>query len=143
VPYTASLASLSSPWNAIETEAGVEIDFSLGVTPVKVNSYGTVDMSITGLDIAVKMKPVGVSVAQVLARMALQGSGVAIGQDIGASANNLTVTGGSLKPQVVINSVRLKNAGQIYGQEALRHDTIEFIATRPTGGAMFTIGLAA
>jgi len=143
VPYTASLASLSSPWNAIETEAGFEIDFDMKTSPVPVDSLGIVDMSISSLDINVKLKPVGMTVAQVLTQLKIQGTGVARGMDISASANNLTITGGSTKPQVIINNLRLKNSGQLYGAEALRHDTIEFIATRPTGGAMFSIGLAA
>ena len=100
-------------------------------------------MSIASLDISVKFKPVGMSVANVLDRMRIQGTGCEIGADVGASANNLTITGGSTRPQVVINSVRLKNAAALYSSSALRHDTIEFIATRPTAGAMFSIGLAA
>lgn len=143
VPYSASLASLSAPWAAIETEGGFEIDFDLATAPVTVNSIGMVDMSVAGLDISVKFKPVGMTTAQVLDRLKIQGSGMARGVDISASANNLTITGGSTKPQVVINSVRLKSAPQIYGSEALRHDTLEFIATRPTAAAMFSIGLAA
>jgi len=142
VPYTVSLASLTSPWNSIMTEAGVEIDFDFQTAPVKVNSLGTVDMSVAGLDISVKMKPLGMSVADVLTRLRIQGAGTAIGGDLSASGNNLTCTGGSGNPQVVINNVRLKAAGGVYGNQALRHDTIEFIATRPAGGAMFTIGLA-
>lgn len=142
VPYSVSLASAASPWDAILTEAGVEIDFAQTNNPVTVNGFGTVDMSLSGLDITVKMKPVGMTVAQVLAQMKLQGTGVKIGQNIGASANNMTITGGSGNPIVVVNNVRLKSAGQIYGQETLRHDSLEFIATRPTGGAMFSIGLA-
>lgn len=143
VPYTTSLASASSPWDAISTEAGVEIDFDQQNSPVVVNGLGTVDMSLSGLDITVKFKPVGMTVAQVLSQMKLQGTGAKIGQDIAASANNITVTGGSGNPIVVVNSVRLKNAAQIYGAEALRHDTLEFIATRPMAAAMFSIGLAA
>ena len=142
VPYTATLASLSSPWSAIETEAGINVEFNLGLSPVKVNGLGTVDMTLSGLEVSVKLKPIGMSVADVLTRMAIQGSGVAIGQEIGASANNLTITGGSGKPQATIYNVRPKNSGQLYGNQALRHDTIEFVATRPTGGAMFALGVA-
>jgi len=143
VPYTVTLASLSSPWDAIQTEAGVEVSYSMKTSPVTVNNIGIVDLTLSGLEISVKMKPVGMTVAQLLTQLKIQGSGVARGMDISASANNMTITGGSGLPQVIVNNLRLKSAPQIYGAEALRHDTIEFIATRPTGGAMFSIGLAA
>jgi hypothetical protein len=142
VPYTVSLSSSSSPWTGIETEAGVDVEFDLKTSPVKVNTLGLVDYTLAGLDVSVKLKPIGMTVADVLTQMKLQGSGVAIGQEIGASVNTLTITGGSGKPQAIVYNVRLKNGGQMYGNEALRHDTIEFVATRPTGGAMFALGLA-
>jgi hypothetical protein len=144
VPYTASLAAASAPWNAIETEAGFECSFDLKTSPVKVGNLGTIDFSVSALDISVKLKPVGMTVKQVLDRLKVQSTGVALGMDMSAGAANLTITGGTNNPQVVINNVRLKDSNLIYGAEALRHDTIELIATRPSGGgAMFTIGLGA
>jgi hypothetical protein len=141
--YSAGLASASSPWDAIQTEAGFDIDFGLKVNPVKVDSLGVVDMSIGQLDISVKLKPVGMTVAQVLTQLKVQNTGVARGMSIGSAAANLTITGGTGNPVIVINKVRLKNAAQVYAQEALRHDTIEFVATRPTGsGAMFSVAIA-
>lgn len=144
VPYTASLASVSSPWSAIETEGGFEIAFDLKLTPRKAANIGTLSYSLSGLDIGVKFKPIGMTAKQVLDRLLVQGTGTALGMDVSAGAANLTITGGSTNPIVVVNSVRLKNTPLVYGAEALRHDTLEFVATRPGGtGAMFSVGLVA
>lgn len=143
VIYSASLAAASSPWDAILTEAGFECDFDLKTAPVKVDTLGTVDRSIVGLDISAKLKPIGMTVAQVLDRLKLQNAGVARGMQMSAGAANLVITGGTGNPIVTLNNARLVNAGQIYGAEALRHDTIEFRVTRPSGtGAMFSCAVA-
>lgn len=141
VPYTAALSGASAPWDNFQTEDGFEVDFDETLEDVTVANTGTVDMTHGGLDVSVKFKPLGMTVAQVLDRLKIQGTGVARGMDMGAGAANLTISGGSGKPQVVVNNVRLKSAPQIYGRTALRHDTLEFVATRPTGGASFTIGI--
>ncbi len=144
VPYTATLAAVGSPWDAIQTEAGFECSFDLKTSPVKVANVGTIDYQVSGLEISVKFKPVGLTVKQVLDRLKVQSTGVALGMDLSAGAANLTITGGASNPQVVINNVRLKDSQLLYSAEKLRHDTIEFVATRPTGsGAMFTVGLGA
>ncbi len=144
VPYTAGLSGASAPWDSFETEDGFDVDFSETLAPVRVANIGTIDMTQAGLDISVKFKPVGMTVAQVLSQMKLQGTGVFRGMDLSAGAANLTITGGTDNPQVVINSVRLKTAPHQYGAEVLRHDTLEMIATRPAGaGTMFTVGVAA
>lgn len=143
VPYSASLAAASSPWDAILTEAGFEVDFNLQTSPVNVDTIGMVDISLEGLDIDVKLKPIGMTVAQVLTQLKVQDTGVKRGMDVSASAANLVVTGGSGNPIVTINSVRLADANQFYGQKALRHESIMFKATRPTGtGAMFSCAIA-
>lgn len=144
VPYTATLASAAAPWDAIETEGGFDIELAFKSKPIIVANYGTIDHMVSGLDIAVKFKPLGMTVKEVLDKLKVQGTGVAIGMDLSDAVANLTITGGVGNPIVVVNSVRLKDSSLIYSPENLRHDTIEMVATRPTGtGTMFTVGLVA
>lgn len=144
VPYAASLASAAAPWDAINTEGGFEINFDLKTKPVVVANVGTIDHSISGLDISVKFKPLGMTVKQVLDKLKVQGTGVQLGMDMSDAAADLTISGGATNPVVVVKSVRLKDSSLLYSFDNLRHDTIEMIATRPTGmGVMFTVGIGA
>jgi hypothetical protein len=73
--------------------------------------------------------------------MPVQSTGADIGTSLGAGAANLTITGsGTSQPVVTINKVALKRAPSIYGSDSPRVGELEFVATRPTGATMFTVG---
>ena len=119
------------------------VSFAIQSSPITVDDEGDVDMQLDGLEITVKFAPVGVTLDQLLTKLKIQGSGVARGLSLNADAANITITGGSTKPIVVVNSVRLVTAPQLYGQKNLRHDATEWKATRTSGtGAMFSVGVA-
>lgn len=140
--YSLGLAGASSPWDSFIVEDGVKIEFNLGSRQRYIDSLGTLDWKLTGLDIVVKFKPANMTAANVLAKMPVQGSGVAIGASMATGAANLTITGaGTGSPVVVINKVALRRIPQLYGQDVSRHGELEFIATRPTGGTMFSVGV--
>ena len=141
VVYTVSITGASSPWDAIKTKAGVKISFNLASTPVETDDDGLVDMLLNGLEISVKFAPIGITLAQVLTRLSIQGGSQARGMDPSSAAANLVITGaGTGSPLVTINNAVLVSAPQQYGFSSLRHDDLEFIATRPTGsGAMFAV----
>lgn len=142
VPYTAALAGAQAPWDDFQTAEGFAVEFSETLEDVRVANIGTVDMTLGGLDVSIRCKPLGVTVAHVMDRLKLQGNGAARGMDMSSGAANLTISGGSGKPQVVVYNVRLKAAAQLYGRTALRHDTIEFVSTRPAGsGPVFAVGV--
>lgn len=142
VPYTVSLASVGAPWDAISTEGGVSVSYKLTLNPKMVSGLGMVDRRFASQEVEITFKPVGMTVANVLSRLKLQGSGVAIGQQMSAGAANIVISGGSTKPQAVFNNAVLIDAGFLYG-EPLRHDALKFVVTRPTGGAFYSLGLAA
>lgn len=142
--YTLALASASSPWDSFVTEGVVKVEFNLQSRQRKVDSLGTFDVRLVGLDITVKFAPANMTVAQVLAKMPVQGAGVAIGTSLSTGAANLTIAGsGSGVPTVTINKVALKRAPQQYGNDSSRHGELEFVATRPTGATMFSVGVTA
>ncbi len=145
VVYTAAIAGQSAPWNAIKLKDGAKISFALKAKEIMTDDDGIVDVILQGLDISVKFAPVNPTLAQVMTLLKRQGSGVARGMSMAASAANITFTGaGSGSPLVTVNSVALKRAPHGYGFDDLRHGELEFVATRLTGsGTMFSVGSVA
>jgi hypothetical protein len=141
VPYTLALAGASSPWNSFKTRAGVDIDFNLQLSPFDVDEEGIVDMTLQGLDITVKCAPVGITTAQIITQLGIQGAGAIRGRSMAAGAADLTIVGPTAgNPSVVINDVALVEASQLYGGTNPRTGELLWIATRPGGsGAMFAL----
>lgn len=140
-PY-ANTFSGPTDWIApFETAKGIEIAFAMGLKPVISANQGTIDMTLSGLDITAKFQPLGFTDKQVLDRLAADG--VALGTDVSSAAANLTCTGGDAAlPKVVVNAMRLRNAPLLFSLENERVGDLEFFATRPTGaGAMFSVGM--
>jgi hypothetical protein len=139
VVYTVAVGT--TPWDAVKTKDGVRVSFSLETTPVETDDDGLVDLLVKGVKVSVKFAPVGLTLAQVLTKLNVQGSGVVRGMEGSTGAVDLTITGaGTGSPLVTIENAVLVGAGQTYGYGNLRHDEIEFIATRPTGsGALFSV----
>ncbi|NCC50899.1 MAG: hypothetical protein EOM20_06740 [Spartobacteria bacterium] len=141
-PISIYLVGQSAPWNAIETKDGATVSFNLSTSPVETDSDGLVDYSMSGLDITVSFQPVNPTAAQVLTKLAIQGTDVRRGMSLNSGSNNLICAGWATgSPQVTVNNAALKNAPAVYGKDALRHGALEFIATRTTGvGTMFVLG---
>jgi hypothetical protein len=141
VPYSLALTGGTTPWNSFRTRDGATISFDLQTADVFTDDEGLIDMSIQGLAITVRAALVGITMAQLLTKLNIQGSGVLRGVSLAGRAANLTIAGATAgDPSVVVNSAVLKSAPHAYGQENLRIAECEFIATRTTGsGAMFSV----
>jgi hypothetical protein len=142
--YTAALAGASAPWDSFVSETGFTVSFALKTKPVMLDGV-LVDEDMAGVDVSVKMTPVGVTLANVLTLMKLQGAGVRPGMSLAASAADMTiVAAGSGVPTVTINKVAPIASGQNYGLDDLRHGEMQFVNTRPGGtGAIFSVGVTA
>lgn len=70
----------SSPWDEFYSEGGFEVSFDLQLVPKRVDGHGTVGMSLAGLGVNVSGRPIGPTMADVLAAMDFQGSGNALGE---------------------------------------------------------------
>jgi hypothetical protein len=146
--YTGVLAGASAPWNDIQTQDGWTISFALGVDPVTVDSEGTVDMTINSVGVTAKCTPVGISEANLLAKLPLQGAGIRRGaraSDLGA---DLTISGASAgDPEVVIKNAVLTDGPLQFGATPLRVGEIAFEAmlsfTAGARNALFTVGVVA
>lgn len=140
--YAAALAGGSAPWDSFVCEKGVQISFAMQSHPRIISGYGTVDYRLDGLEITVKLIPAGFTEANVMSLLPLQGSGVAMGVSLAASAANLTIAGsGTGVPTITINKAALRRAPHVYGAKDPRFGELEFVATRATGGTMFSVGV--
>lgn len=112
----------SAPWSAFVTEAGWDISFALRLSEQAVDGFGTVDITLQGLDVSAKAAPVGPTVAQVLTALK---TNQAFGTSL--SGDDLALTGTTT---VLIANAALIDAECRYGSQAKRVGVCEWIATR-------------
>lgn len=143
VPYTVSLSGASSPWDGITTQAGVEIDFAMKLNALTTDDGGTIDERFDTLDVMAKLVGVNTTMSQILTKLALQDSGVARGVSLTAAGADMTITGGTGNPQVVVKGARLADGGMNFNAKDYRSAPLSFLATRSAGtGAWATVGIA-
>lgn len=137
-------------FTAINTKDGFDIDFNLGLTPVSTDSEGIVDYILSSLEVTVSFKPLGPTVGNLIAAMKAQNTGAARGMSLAGinSASSLIISGDAAgKPMVTITGAQLKQAPLLFGREAERIDTLQFVATRTftagVGNALFSVGVVA
>lgn len=137
VPYTAAWGG-SSPWNSFDTEEGWVISHDVGEEEIVTDSYGISDLRLSSVGVMAKCKPLGVSEAEVLALLNIQGAGVLRGASMRANANDLVIDGGTGNPKATIKNASPVEAGYEFGSgNTLRHGELGFVAIRS-----FTAGVA-
>lgn len=133
-PYTGAWGG-SAPWSSIRTFDGWQVDFDLQLTPITTDGDGIVDMTFAGLAVNAKCSPLGVTEANVIDALRLQGAGNARGRSLNANSNDLVITGTGVV--VTVKAAQLKNGPLIFGAGARRVGELEWVATR-----QFTLGVA-
>jgi hypothetical protein len=139
--YTGAWGSVTG-FTAIDTAEGFEFDWDVSFTPIKVDAYGTVNWMLTDAVANCRVQPVGVSVADLIASMKLQGTGAARGQSLAAiqSASSLVVSGSAAgRVKVTLYGAQIKTAPTVYGQTALRIGQVEFAGSLQSSSATKTI----
>ena len=116
--------------------------------PLKIDSDGTVDMRITGVTATAKCIPVGISEAQLIAKLPLQGTGMTRGKRLSSLGANLTIAGAnSGDPSVVLINAVMTDGGMKFGASALRVGEIVFEScvtfTAGARNALFSVGTKA
>ncbi|GEM_PF-5047975 len=120
----------SSPWDDIESEEGVTIEFDLQLEPVTTDSQGIVDMSIANLGVTARLMPVGVTEAEMLALLKIQGAGMRRGRSLRNNINDLVIAGASNTVRATINQASPVAGPTRYGQTTLRHGELGFNSVR-------------
>lgn len=87
--YTAAWGE-TPPWDDFKTEAGWVLSFGLNLRPQMVDGLGTVDMTLAGLSVTAKARPVGPDETDILTKMLPE---TGLGNSIAAASANLVLTG--------------------------------------------------
>ncbi len=143
--YTAAFGS--SPFNAIGSMAGFEIDITMAVNQITADDFGIVDMTLKELTAAAKFAPSNLAQAQVATLLAYQGGGyVQPGQSLSLTNTDLIITGsgnGAHYLTATIKRAGPKQAAFMYDAAKHRFDAVEFTCKRTwTSGAanpLFTL----
>ncbi len=142
-PYTLGWGA-ASPWSAVSTEAGIEIDFGLTTEPVRDDVGGILSYRVTAVTPTAKAKPLNISEDAVLAKRLFQGTGARHGRKI-SDNDDLVITGDGLC--VVLYNAALTDTPINYDGKANRSGDFTWSAQRKfTAGvpqALFYIGTEA
>lgn len=106
-PFTAAWGAEGSPWNALKTVGGFDIDLNMSIAPLPPTDWdGTVQYQITGFEVQVRFSPVGVVASDITGKMKAQGTGAGRGKSMSAlGAGNFVMTGGT-SPYAITATVK-------------------------------------
>lgn len=144
-PYTAVWdTGVGSPWNPFQTFDGFTVNFDLSLSPLTTDADGVVDMMFSRLGVSVQCQPLGITEAQMITALRLQGAGNARGRSLSANSHDLVLTGAVTSTAVItINSAQMKMGGAGFGPTTPRIAPVTFVATREfstgTPVALFTL----
>jgi len=127
--YSASWGD-TAPWDDIKTEAGFVFSFDLKLSDVPSDELGIADMTHAGLSVSAKCIPHGVTEADLIAAMGVQGTGAGRGKSIYRAPEDLMLVAAVGEPYITLSNAAIKIAPQQFGPEANRAGEIEFAATR-------------
>jgi hypothetical protein len=118
-----------APWDNFKTAEGVKVPFGLSFQDITADGYGVLDQMVTGVDISATFKPMGVTQAQIDARLQLQGSAnAAQGASLSARSAPLIISGRDV--YVALYGVAASSAAQEFGMTKLRNGEVSVVATR-------------
>ena len=143
--YAASYGA-TAPWNAIKSEAGFVFSFDLKFSEVPSDELGIADMTHAGLSVSAKCIPHGVTEADLIAVMGVQGTGAGRGRSIFRTPQDLMLVAAVGEPFITLKNAAVKTAPQQFGAETNRAGEIEFVATRNAfnagvPAAVFDVGI--
>lgn len=127
-PYSLAWGA-ESPWNDFSTENGVDVSFDLATAPVRVDNDGTVDLTLENLVVTAKFAPVGVSEADILSLLKIQGDGVARGLSLGNINSNSLVIAGTGVHFTIYRAAPIAGPTR-FGRTILRAGEVAMISTR-------------
>ncbi len=82
-----------TPFNAIDTEDGIDVEFEIKTQDIRVDSAGLVDKMFMGVNCTARFTPIGLTEANFLTFLTTQGTGVSRGASMAGLGNDLIATG--------------------------------------------------
>jgi hypothetical protein len=128
-PYVATLTGATG-FTAFETYDGFKVTFGLQVSPEVLDSYGTMQFRYTGLDVSITCIPIGPSIANALAELAIDGTGAQRGRSLSSLGTALTIVGADAVTYLTAPNVTARSTSLRFGTRAgaLRQGEVEFVA---------------
>jgi len=140
--YTVGWGAVS-PWDAMSTKKGVDIDFNLALEPIETDADGIVSRRLSGLEVSVKAQPMGISEADMLNKLLFQGAGAVRGRSLSGDDLNVSATGVYIR----VYGAALKGGPQSFSSKEDRIGELEWLATRTFAAGvpnpLFFVGTAA
>ncbi len=148
-PTPAYKAVIGTGETAIELDSEEGFTFDLGATftPRSVNRYGTVNFKLSGLKPSIAFTPFGLTEAEAMALLHIQGAGAA---QLGASNKRglqlqvLPAETGAKGVTVTFADFQCREGSMLFGAEDPRHGQYVFLpavkVTNGVPGALYTIG---
>lgn len=138
----------AAPFDSIESQAGFKFAFDLQTEDDISDRYGIYNKTVTGFGVTGTFSPIGISEAQILTAMGIQGTGAVRGRRLGAMARDLTLTTGvEGDPYFKLFNCALTQAPSMHGRTANNMGDLQLVAQRKfTAGVvqpLFEIGLTA
>lgn len=135
-----SAAYGATPYNAMGSMAGFEIDITAELATITADDYGIVDMVLKGLTATAKFAPSNLTEAQVNTLMNQDGTNyVYPGQSLAKANKDLVIVGSGnngLTLTATIKNAGPKEAGFMYSTDKHRHEAVSFTSKRTwTSGA--------
>src|SRR5262249_36098837 len=132
-PYVGALGALSSPFNAIVTEDGFEIEQAITTQEIKIANYGVVNYIISEFVCSIKFVPANFDDADLQSLFQLQGaSAVLPGQEVANQGYDLVITGGTTPFAITatLSKVGPDKGASRYGLAQLRAGECELFAKK-------------
>lgn len=115
---------------AFFTVDGWTVDFDLQTTPIQIDEVGTVKHVLTSVSVMAKCRPLGVTWANIVAALKVQGTGGARGRSLQSAGADLTITGADTSTIIVLKGANLKTAGYRFGNAVVRDGELAWVGTR-------------
>lgn len=146
--YTAAYGA--SPFNAMGSMAGFELDIACELDTITADDFGIVDMILKSLTATAKFAPSNLTEANLYTLLNNQGSGYIFpGQSLSKSNTDLVIAGSGNAAHTLTATIKNagpKQAGFVYSTSKHRFDAVEFTSKRTwttgTANALFTLALA-
>jgi len=135
----------ATPFSDLQPRDGVTVGFSLKWDKVKDDGNGVICQRLTGLDVAVKLRPLNVLDTDILGEINIQGSGAQIGASLASQA--LTIAGPESNPYFSLAAASLMNGPLKIGTKEDRVGDLNFKSKRAfvdgVAQPVFVVGVAA
>lgn len=119
-----------APWNLFSTKNGWRVSFKMSLTPVIVDSVGTVTRRLSNLIVEARSIPLGIQESDLQTALYLQGTNAGRGRSLSAYGNNLNLSAVAGNFGVKLFNAALKGGPEIFSNKVDRVGECTWVATR-------------